>query len=860
MSSLIQEEMTIESVTKVHNEGVANSFIEQEQILMPQGVAQRAGVTFTPTPKKSQITTFDDVLVQTGYNVNTAMDPTFSMQDSSDDDLAGFFSRPIKIYSTQISIAVPLKVTFDPWTLFFTNPRVINRISNFYLLRCNLKLKFMINGNSFYYGRFIASYLPFASSDTLREKVPANRFIDHITLSSQGPHVFLDPTTSQGGDLTLPYFHPSSNLSITGQTWTDMGFIFIDTIAALQHANSGTDPINLTVFAYADDVHMSIPTSVEPASLSPQGTMEKSEDEVVTGKISGLASAAASGFKALAAYAPIAPYAMAASYGATMVAGVARLFGYSRPRITSSAPCRYKPEIYGNLANTDVGENTYALSLDSKNAVTIDPRVTGLSGMDEMTVSHIVSHESFFHLFTWSTAQAPETCLAQIRVDPTLYRQLSNQKFLTSTAYMATPFKFWTGTLNFRFQIICSGHHRGRLRIVYDPVSLGTSAEYNVNYTHIVDIAEVTDITVSIPPCQPTALMQPLGINFVPTTSFYTTGTALAASTTSGNGVIGVYVVNDLAIPSLSAAAISIACYVSGGDDFAVFAPTDGLSGALVLKPQGLLEPAESSTVDANAPISEGTKMVPVVSSMDALPQIFCGEKFYSIRPLLKRYGYHHSWGSDGTGTGTIAHATSAFPYNRGNVTSAITVRAGAIPYNYCNTTALSYFSYAYVGWRGSIRWKIALTDFCVGTTGTNSTVTSMYCARVPEGASYTNVVQAFANDGTPSSNSARVLNVRDSTGFEGLSVVNNNTNPVLEVELPYYSNKRFQLCALQDRTSISYAGTERVEGKITHLNVRTAVATAVSVDEYVAAGDDFSLVFYIGPPPLSFETDYPAV
>lgn len=859
MSSLINEERTVESVTQVQDSGVANSTIN-DAVFLPQGVAQRAGVTFTPTPKSSQITTFDDVLKQTGYNVNTDMDPTFGMQDTSDDDLAGFFSRPIKIYSTQIAVNTATKVTFDPWNLFFTNLRVVNRISNFYLMRCNLKLKFLINGNSFYYGRFIASYLPFALADTFREKVPANRFIDHITLASQGPHVYLDPTTSQGGDMTLPYYHFNSNMTVTGQTWVDMGWIFIDTIANLQHANGGTDSINLTVFAYADDVHLSIPTSVEPASLAPQGKMEKTEDEVVTGKISGLASAAAMGFKSLAAYAPIAPYAMAASYGATAIAGIARLFGYSRPRITSVVPCRVKPEIYGNLANTDVGENVYALSLDSKNAVTIDPRVTGLSGMDEMTVSHIVSHESFFHLFTWTTAQAPETCLAQIRVDPSLYRQLSNQKFLTSTAYMSAPFKYWTGSLNFRFQIICSGHHRGRLRIVYDPLSLGTTAEYNVNYTHVVDIAEVTDLTVTIPPCQPTPLMRPTGID-IPTTSYYTTGTALTASPASGNGVLGIYVVNDLAIPSLSAAAISIAVYVSGGEDFAVYAPTENIMGGLVLRPQGLLEPTDTNSVDVNVPISDGVDMISTTgTNADYLSQIFCGEKFYSIRPLLKRYGYHHSWGGDGTGGGVISHATNAFPYNRGNVSTTVNQRAGAIGYNYCNTTAFSYFSYGYVGWRGSIRWKISLCDHCAGTTGANSEIISMYCSRIPEGGAYAHVIQAFANDSNVSSNSARVLNVRDSAGFDGLAIVNANTNPVLEIELPYYANRRFQLCALQDRTSVSYALTQQVEGKVVLANVRTAAATVTSFDEYVAAGDDFSLSFYIGPPPFTLELDYPAV
>jgi hypothetical protein len=863
MSNIQNEERTIEFVTKAQDNGIATSIINHQPVLLPQGAENRLGVTFTSAPAKAQTAYFDDLLAQPGYGVDAEMDSTFAMQDSNDDDLADFFSRPIKISTGTIQVGIGHKVFLNPWTLFFTNPRVVNRICNFNLLRCNLKLKFVINGNSFYYGRFIASYVPFGAFDVLRERNTLNRFIDHVTLATQLPHIFLDPTTSQGGCLTLPYFHWNSNMSIPGQKWNDMGELFIDTIANLQHANGGTDSISYTIFAYAENVVMSIPTSVQPAALSPQGKKEKTEDEVVTGKISGLASAAALGFKAFASYAPIAPYAMAASYAATMISGVARLFGYSRPRITSSAPDRFKPEYYGNLANTDVGENAYALSLDSKNQVTIDPRVAGLSGIDCMTISHIVSHESFFHLIPWSTARIPEACLAQIRVDPGLYRQLATTKFLTSTAFATLPFKYWTGSLRFRFQVICSAHHRGRIRVVYDPVSLGVTAEYNINYNYIVDIAETQDFTLSIPPCQEKPLMRAFEVNTA-TADLYTTGAALPPNTLKGNGVIGIYVVNDLAIPALTAADVSIAVYVSGGEDFSVFAPTDTYLGGMVLKPQGMTEPTDSDMVNTNIPVSESTDMInPMPDSRDYLPLIYCGERIVSIRPLIKRYCYHHSWGGDSTGSGTIAHGINAFPYNRGNVPFAINSRANTpgpgIAYNYCNTTALNYFSWAYAGWRGSIRWKTALSDFTAGT-GINSTTLSMYSQRVPDSGSYFHSQIAFATDSTGSSNASRVLQNRDSTGWDGICVTNTQTNPVLELELPYYSDKRLQLCALADRTSLVYANTQGVEGKITYLNIKTGASNIVSVDEYVAAGDDFTFLFYMGPPPLFLEADFPAI
>jgi hypothetical protein len=294
MKSTNNEEKTIKNVTDASILDLAQfqgQTSDSLREITPEGTAEKLGVTFSENKHvSSEIVTFDDIVSQNAYDISSDLDPTFSMQDSNDDNLANFFARPIKVYQTDIEVNTALKVSFNPWTAFFSNPRVINRISNFNLLRCNLCLRFLINGNSFYYGRFIASYLPLSAEDELAVQNVANRFIDHVTLASQRPHVYLDPTTSQGGEMVLPFFFYNSNISIPYSEWALMGEIFIDTIANLQHANAGVASVKLSVFAYATDVKLSIPTSVEPGGLVPQGTLEpeaKDETELVTGKIWG---------------------------------------------------------------------------------------------------------------------------------------------------------------------------------------------------------------------------------------------------------------------------------------------------------------------------------------------------------------------------------------------------------------------------------------------------------------------------------------------------------------------------------------------------------------------------------------------
>ena len=38
----------------------------------------------------------------------------------------------------------------------------------------------------------------------------------------------------------------------------------------MKHANGGTDPITISVFAWAEDVHMSVLTQTDPSTLVPQ--------------------------------------------------------------------------------------------------------------------------------------------------------------------------------------------------------------------------------------------------------------------------------------------------------------------------------------------------------------------------------------------------------------------------------------------------------------------------------------------------------------------------------------------------------------------------------------------------------------
>jgi hypothetical protein len=842
--------------------------------LYDQAVEERLGVRFSDNSKESgsQTMTFSDMADSEGYDVMSQPDPSFAMQDTGDADLGEFFRRPIKIYEASIRVGVGFGVNIDPWTLFFTNPRNINRLTNYNLMRCALKLKIVINGNPFYYGRFLVSYLPLQSEDTLDDN--DTTLFSTLTITSQRPHIYLDPTLSMGGEMMLPYFYFKNNLSVPGAEWDKMGQLRIQTVSLLKHANGGTDPISISIFAYACNMHLSIPTTSEPASLVPQGIIElhdqaRSETEQVTGKVSGVASAIAKAAGVIGTAVPsIAPYMMVSSAIAETASGIARAFGMSRPRLTSTVPGRYKPEYYANLANCDVGEQKYGLGVDAANEVTIDPRVTGLSSVDEMAIGNIVSHESIFHRFDWTSGTGQDVCIGQVRVDPGLFRlEDFTRHYLTSTAYVTNAFSHWTGTLNFRFQVICSAYHRGRLKIAYDPSFL-QSAEYNVNYIKIIDISETKDFTVSISPCQTLPLMQPFGLGDS-VGELYTTGATLNADV-KGNGVLGVYVVNTLTSPGI-ASDIEIIVSVSAGSDFEVFGPRDTfLKGMLLttpIAPELLNEGVEEvgKTPETDEPVGSPDAMGLTTSSQDyaKLNKIFYGESIKSVATLLKRYTLHSSWGPGPTVTPRVVsyrRTTSIFPFNRGTVPGAVH-SSSLTPYNYCYTTPLNYFSWGYVAWRGSLSWKMGcMTNVVYGESTTGKGTLSVFRNSDPPLTSYSLSEENLSADSTDSINARRIIGSQTQSGWEGTSITTNDQYPFIETEFPYYTNKRFMHCRIKDRTSLIDTTLEGLDGKTGNLRCYSDSQNVTSVDEYVAAGDDFRLYFYIGPPTLYYESSFPGL
>lgn len=728
------------------------------------------------------------------------------------------------------------------------NPRVINRLCNYNLLRANMCIKVLVNGNAFYYGRLMMAYRPLPSVDEVTRV--SFDWQDNINLS-QFPKLFIDPTTSQGGMMKLPYVWKNDYLSIPLGDWNDLGEIHVRTLGLLHHANGGTDSISVSVFAWLEDVVLAAPTSASPLNLVPQ-----SGDEYSTSPVSTPATAIASAAAALTKMPYIGNYAMATQQIAQLTAAVAKMFGYSRPSVVDDIR-PFKPN-FGNYANTAIADASYKLTFDPKQEVTIDPSVVGLEPEDEMTLKYFTSRESYLTYFIWPTAGLPEQILWSSHVTPSLFALNVDNIHMTPMCFAAVPFKYWRGSIRYRFQIVCSAYHKGRLKIVYDPF-VNSSNEYNTNYTRIVDISKERDFTVEVGWGNPAHFLRTYGYPDPPSEQ-YGPWSITTPDPTRSNGVVSVYIVNDLTTPNtLVTNDVRVNVFVSAGPDFELIDPVSDVMEAFTflgtsvpgLKTDSapILEadpaPAvldtqsgEETSPQVGAPQQDAplSSIATQVIDPAATYKVFFGDPVASIRQLVKRFNIHSIIPSVDTGaSGYLLKAEIPdFPFYRGYIVGGV-----ANNYNPAKMTIQNWFTPCYVCRRGGMRWKHTL----IGSrySGANGRENTVAVSRAPLASAYQIIAVLFAE----TSNMLRTLTQAERyfSLWSG-GVVQPTHNAQIEVELPFHTNKRFYA----GRTLNMHLDTTETTYHRLQIPVYVDNNTIVALSS-VAAADDFSLSFLVGTP-----------
>jgi len=753
--------------------------------------------------------------------------------------LANFMQRPVRIDTFTWNESDPLGVvrTISPWSLFFNDPSIKYKLNNFSFISCNLKLKIIVNASPFYFGALRACYQPLP---VFKPSTVGTANVKTLINYSQQPGLWITPMTSEGGEMTLPFLFHKDYLSVQRLAdFTNMGTLRFVNYAALDSANGVTGVgVSVQVYAWAEDVVLSGPS----VGLALQG------DEYGTGVVSRPASIVSRIAGSLKGIPIIGKFATATEMGANAVGGIAKLFGFTNvPVISDTQP--YRPSPFPQFASPEIGFPVEKLTLDAKNELSIDPSVVGVDSQDPLAIEAIASRESFLCSTTWSTTSAVDTPLFTSRVTPWLF-DINGTRNTAGCAYYMTPmavsaanFGHWRGDVIFRFRVVCSKYHKGRLRLSYDPANATvqtTGDTGSMTFNKIVDIGEESEFEIRIPYHQALAWLQ---TDTLLSSNHWTTSTTptLTASPFATNGILSLKVLTLLTAP-VATSPVSVLVFVRAAENFELANPTSlpQLSPFTVQSDEG--------TTEAYMP---GSKDVVDMSRY----RINFGECVKSFRPLMRRAVPNETWYYPGVPTAAYYWVARNFRWpkmfgydpNTYNQAKGVITTATTYNFNYSPMNTYAIISNCFVGQRGAIIWHL-----------------------VPDAPKPLNNLRAVRRAwlsmvaaASPSSNnltltSSSLNSVITQYGSAGTAVVNCTTTNGLSISIPNYTQFKFQ-STRPDCSTIQYNNDlDRSDGgdyeswQVDFTGTQSDIAAnAVKINTYFGVGTDYSVVFFLNVPTM---------
>lgn len=834
----------------------------------PEGDVTQETVTFRDHESGNAVV-YDNITDET---YKTGMDDACALGD--------FLSRPVRIFSVDWPEGGSISSSLEPWDLFFNAAQIRRKLDNFGLLRCKLHVKVMINAAPFYYGLALISYHPLTDFNP-PDAIAVASAVAKLVARSQHPHIWIYPQDSQGGEMDLPFFYHKNWIDATvRQNFKSMGTLHIDSLGALRNANSVTgSDVTIVVYAWATDVELAAPTtglalqsSVQKVSRSrgmkntqattkktgkdaktigkASGWMQGFKDEYGKGPVEVTSSAVASAAETLSEVPVIGPFMTATSVVASAASTVASYFGWSNPPMIENVPPR-KGVPFHALASSEISTPVDKLTLDPKNELCVDSRTVGLDGTDELSVSNLVQRESFLTSFEWTTGRAPGDLLWGTSVH---CNQVANDPGTVSVfgvpmAYLAQMFRYWHGDIIFRFQVICSQYHRGRVRISWDPLKdiSGVSDCETMTYTETYDIAQENDFEVKIPWMQDTTWCS-TGNDY--TKEKYSAAGGPALELGVDNGKLSVRVLTQLTAP-VATSDVTVAVSVRAAENFALANPRRISNVLTHFNLQSTVTPVAKHDLGNDVYDLGNT-----VDEIDASYLVFHGEAVKSIRQLMRRYTLYRTVSPQSNTSGravTFLSIQGRYPLAQGwdpnGINSAVGIAVpGNHPYNYVINTPMTWMAPCFVGQRGSVNWIV--------NPNSTEVLAHVSVTRLPQtGRSAADHHALSVKSNTDSENQAAgtIFALPTWKGLAGIALTHQRTQTGFSVQLPMYSRFRmhstnphsYALGSAFDETNVdSVAFAVSMKPAQSGLDTKTTY-----IDFYAAAGTDYTCFFFLQVP-----------
>ncbi len=826
-----------------------------------------------------------------------------------------FLSRPIVLTTGLWgSSIVPEGTGSQLYTANFPEVLISNsmyqeKLRGFVGLRATLVIKVQVNSQPFQQGRLLLQYYPYA------QYMESRVALVNKTLQGRSgcPRTDLDISMGTEIEMRIPYVSPHVYYNlITGQG--SFGSIYLSVYSQLRDQVSGTGNIEYTVWAHMEDVDVQYPTGASiftgsspnfaslaeklstgkmtveevrkmytektfktpPAAIFAQASYELTQLKNNNSPSQGIGKIA-EGLNTLSKIPIIGNVFTRPAWISSTAANIFKHLGYSKPTV-QGLPCESKLRGQIRMANYDGADTSHKLALSSANEIETK---TGLSGTssDEMALAHVLSIPNFWDKFSWpstGTGSATGSILWDNFVTPFKVKPFSSTVSdifrTTHMGYVSNSFGLWRGSIVYTFKFVKTQYHSGRLQISFIPFYYNTTISTGVPDTSkaqriIVDLRTSTEVSFTVPYVSSRPWMHCIR----PEAAWL--GTNNEKMFNAVTGIVRVEVLNKLVAANNVYPSIETIVEVNGGPDLtfanptcpsyvpfggAITAANEEVSENEIRKEYSVRPMAQTSVMSANQAIprneaQKGAHPMPIDTheiTSNWSPEANCvGEKIMSIRQLIKRFGRFNA-NSVTLNDNATANAIALAPFSHqiAPTTKPATRRM----------TQLDYYYYLYAFWRGSMRYKVISetteypslnagrkkSNFCWDISmfssmqDTLNTIVSLFSSTV-------NIITPFLMGNSIDNSVASNI------------LVDQSVEGVVEFEVPYYNISHIS-------PATQYSSTERalnvdniLRGHIPPCGVILRPRTAPSTSNVVfasfwrAPGDDFSLSYLVGVPPL---------
>jgi hypothetical protein len=582
----------------------------------------------------------DANLVSATKSMAIDLDPSFinSSSDSLSQEVKEFLQKPVIIASGNFS-------TTDTYSTFpeFLSPNDIlgsnnsmmaDKLKGYLGFRATTVLRLVVNATRFQQGRYNVQFVPTGGAltgSTGNSRNRLNAITSTLVQRIQLPHVELDLNCDTEAVLKYKYnsaynFFPMSSFS-SSTSLMAFGIFKIYPYAPLV-AGSGSTTCGYTLWASFEDIELvsaAVPQSGRGYSVNTRRKNETDIEQVSSGM--GPISSALMRVKGAADVFTRVPllssYASMTSWYSEILAGAASAFGWSRP-INLEHSGRVTQNYLPYAANVDGPDDSFPLSYSYKNQV---GKAQGFSGtdIDEMDFSFLCSIPTYSLTGTWTTAQASGVALQTIPVRPLallVTRTVTGVGISDIGPYqlIANLFEQWRGSMIYKFKLVKTEFHSGRLAVSFSPCSssfsaiIPTLAETAFLHRQIIDIRECNEFTFVVP--------------FISSTPY--------KLSTDIIGTFMVHILDPLIAPDTVSSSVGIILEHCMGPDAEFAVPKkNNMQYVMGIAPQSGDPFANTETnVCANYRGNIGSSSIP---SDECSNSLFCvGERISSLRTLMK--------------------------------------------------------------------------------------------------------------------------------------------------------------------------------------------------------------------------------